>query len=190
MEGRRRLSRHALRCARLSNHRGARSEQVLGSRVARAERWRSVAAASAVVERREASAPKGARRIVRCGGYGTAPFGGPRSFSSLRGNRAFTPVFNGLWRRSNPGSAAQSLDCFVASAPRNDEVYPRVIVMASGPTTGAVGRRSRLAVVCLLGSPHDSGAHASRERYCIFLPLPAARGEVERSEGEGAHPRV
>ena len=52
----RRLRVSALRCARLSNHRGARSEQVLGSRVARAERWRSVAAASAVVGRREASA--------------------------------------------------------------------------------------------------------------------------------------
>ena len=47
---------------RLSNHRDGRSEQVLGSRVARAERWRSVAAASAVVERREASAPQGACR--------------------------------------------------------------------------------------------------------------------------------
>ena len=43
---------------RLSNHRGGRSERVPGSRVARAERWRSVAAASAVVERREASAPQ------------------------------------------------------------------------------------------------------------------------------------
>jgi hypothetical protein len=59
-------------------------------------------------------------------------------FSSLRGKRAFTPVFNGLWRRSNPGSAAQSLDCFVANAPRNDEVYPRVIVMASDSTVDAV----------------------------------------------------
>ena len=48
---------------RLSNHRDGRSEQVLGSRVARAERWRSVATASAVVERREASGPRrGARR--------------------------------------------------------------------------------------------------------------------------------
>ncbi len=46
---------------RLSNHRGARSEQVPGSRVARAERWRSVAAASAVVERREASGPRRGR---------------------------------------------------------------------------------------------------------------------------------
>ena len=36
-----------------------------GSRVAQAERWRSVAAASAVVERREASAPQGARRAAR-----------------------------------------------------------------------------------------------------------------------------
>ena len=47
-----------MRCdaLRLSNHRDGRSEQVPGSRVARAERWRSVAAASAVVERREASA--------------------------------------------------------------------------------------------------------------------------------------
>ena len=37
-----------------------------GSRVAQAERWRSVAAASAVVERREASAPpRGPRRIAR-----------------------------------------------------------------------------------------------------------------------------
>ena len=42
---------------RLSNHRDGRSEQVPGSRVARSERWRSVATASAVVERREASAP-------------------------------------------------------------------------------------------------------------------------------------
>jgi hypothetical protein len=52
-----RPSRRVLRCARLSNHRGARAEQVPGSRVARAERWRSVAAVSAVVERREASGP-------------------------------------------------------------------------------------------------------------------------------------
>jgi hypothetical protein len=46
---------------RLSNHRDGRSERVLGSRVARAERWRSVAAASAVVERREASGPRRGR---------------------------------------------------------------------------------------------------------------------------------
>jgi hypothetical protein len=51
----------ALRRARLSNHRGARAGQVPGSRVAEAERWRSVAAASAVVERRQASAPARAR---------------------------------------------------------------------------------------------------------------------------------
>ena len=61
--------KNVLRCARLSNHRGARSEQVPGSRVAQAERWRSVAAASAVVGRREASAPRtGPCRIARCGG--------------------------------------------------------------------------------------------------------------------------
>jgi hypothetical protein len=53
-----------MRCEalRLSNHRGGRAEHVPGSRVAQAERWRLVAAASAVVERREASAPRGARR--------------------------------------------------------------------------------------------------------------------------------
>ena len=65
---------------RLSNHRDGRSEQVPGSRVARAERWRSVATASAVVERREASAPQGARRIARCGGCCTAFLGVPLSF--------------------------------------------------------------------------------------------------------------
>jgi hypothetical protein len=37
------------------------------------------------------------------------------SISSLRGNRAFTPVFDGLWRRSNP-EPCRSLDCFAALA--------------------------------------------------------------------------
>ena len=105
----------------------ARSEPVLGSRVARAERWRSVATASAVVERREASAPQGARRIARCGGCCTAPFGVPLSFSSLRGAK----------RRSNPDSVPPTLDCFVASllAMTTFSAHDRD---GPGPTTGAI----------------------------------------------------
>ena len=59
-----------MRCdaLRLSNHRGGAPNEYPGSRVAHAERWRSVAAASAVVERREASAPRG----VRCASEGMA----------------------------------------------------------------------------------------------------------------------
>jgi hypothetical protein len=86
--------RQALRRARLSNHRGARAEHVAGSRVAQAERWRWVATASAVVERREASVPppypppqageevrKGRALCPRGhGGYGTASIGVPLSF--------------------------------------------------------------------------------------------------------------
>ncbi len=55
--------KNALRCVRLSNHRDVRSDLFPGSRVAQAERWRSVATASAVVERREASAPRRARAV-------------------------------------------------------------------------------------------------------------------------------
>ncbi len=35
---------------------------------------------------------------------------------SLRGKRAFTPVFDGLWRRSNPESLPLTLDCFASLA--------------------------------------------------------------------------
>ena len=59
----RRISGRRCDALRLSNHRGGRAEQVPGSRVAHAERWRSVATASAVVERRGASAPAWARTV-------------------------------------------------------------------------------------------------------------------------------
>jgi hypothetical protein len=116
--------------------------------VAVAERWRSFAAASAVVGRRQASALRSARDRIpkdadgrntrlsasrrpvfiwlnviwrqpapplalhdgtRFGFLRVVPsklgrIGVARTifYSSLRGNRAFTPVFDGLWRRSNP----------------------------------------------------------------------------------------
>ena len=83
MEGRSVGFRVKMRCdaLRLSNHRDGRSEQVLGSRVAQAERWRSVAdrKCRGGTPRGE-RAPMGARRAVRHGGYGTAPFGVPLSF--------------------------------------------------------------------------------------------------------------
>ncbi len=97
---------------RLSNHRDVRSELVPGSRVARAERWRSVAAASAVVERREASGPRAGRAgPVRARRLRNTPFGVPLSFSSLRG--AFATKQSRLCA-ADPGLLRRF-------APRNDE---------------------------------------------------------------------
>ena len=56
--------------------------------------------------------------------------------SSLRGKRAFTPVFNAATKQSRLRAADPGL--LRRFAPRNDDVYPRMIVMAAGSTTGAV----------------------------------------------------
>jgi hypothetical protein len=78
----------------------------------------------------------GARRLRN------TSFGVPLSFF-LRGPFSFVGVVIAFAsslraKRSNPESLPPTLDCFVANAPRNDEVYPRMIATATGPTTGAV----------------------------------------------------
>jgi hypothetical protein len=154
---------------RLSNHRDGRSEQVLGSRVARAERWRSVAAASAVVERREASAPQGARRAARHGGYGTAPFGVPLSFFVIASREAakqsrLCAADPGLLRRHSPSKTGVN-----ALLPRNDEDFPRVIMMPPVPPPAASDEdRARMLFVCLGRSKTRVRRGAARRIYRVW----------------------
>jgi hypothetical protein len=82
-----------------------------------------------VVERREASAPQGARRIARCGGYGTR-------LSAFR-----FPFFFVAWvERSETRERLRSVEVVPWVSLRSTQAtnFPRMIVTASGPTTGAV----------------------------------------------------
>jgi hypothetical protein len=89
-------------------------------------------------------------------------------------------------RRSNPDSVPPTLDCFVASLLATTEyvAFPRLIVTAAGPTTGAVRRRSGSAVVVALGTGKARGRRGAARtifhviagsggrgaRYAVFLP--------------------
>ncbi len=129
---------------RLSNHRDGRSEQVLGSRVARAERWRSVATASAVVERREASAPppnpppqagEGKEKRVRATSQDAVVT--EQRLSAFR-----FPFFFFVARieRSEIRGSLSRGNVFpdFACAQSGLRPYPHVILMAAGPTPGTV----------------------------------------------------
>ena len=108
--------------------------------MARAERWRSVAAASAVVERREASALREARAAPHEAEVVEQRFSAFRfPFSVVAEERA-----------RNPDFVPPTLDCFIAPLLRC-EVYPRMIVTAPVPPPAPSDEsRERPSFVCFV----------------------------------------
>jgi hypothetical protein len=105
---------------------------------------------------------------------------------------AFLSSLRGAKRRSNPGSAAQSLDCFVANAPRNDEVYPRAILRRPGPPPAASDEDRGLDIVSWRGAAiaraRRGAARMGVAAHSFTLPCRGRVGATrERRDGVGCY---
>ncbi len=154
----------------------ARAEQVPGSRVARAERWRSVAAASAVVERREASAPGWARAASQ-----------DAEVTQQRLSAFRFPFFFVAWveRQRNPG-ALRSVEVVPWVSLRSTQATnsPRVIVTSPVPPPAPSDEdHARPLFVCSLGIAQLGRGGVARTAPLNLSPPRGERSSEARVRG-------
>ena len=200
----------------LSNHRGRTLRPGPRKRVAGAELWRSLAAASAVVERRKASALRfqraprplpSFRASGRERGQG-AEVGSTRlpafrflffSFFFVARMKPTGPARSGRpddRLRENPGSAFKFFASFLVAP--GFRFAASGLHCASHPIVMNPALHCRIDLTKIVfaagffawrGQQNSDAKKPRRENEILFATSPRVRGEVERSEGEGALPR-